>query len=107
MAVDLSAINSFPYYHSIAAAPTTATEIKVPETADLVEVENWDAANDIYIGQNGQTDGGSWVAANQFAIPSKNGKQIVLTKGTGRATSIFVAASTGTIAINLEFSRKG
>ena len=107
MAIDLEGINSFPHYHSFAAA-TTATEIKVPETADFVQVQNTDAAILIHIGQNGQTDAGTWVSGKQFTIPAANqAKEIRLNEGSSGAGSIFIASASGTPTVNLEFTKAG
>lgn len=107
MALDLSSINEFPYYKKIAGAATTATEIKLPQTADKIVIANWHATTDLYIGQNGQTDGAAWAAADTFPVPAKNGKPVILTKGLGRANSVFVAAATGTIDVYIELTRVG
>ena len=105
MALDLEGVSVFPHYVKIVAG-TTATEIKLPDQCDQIEIENWHASDDVYIGQNNQTDAAAWNSNNQFVIPAKNAKTIPLGRGPARATSIFVAASAGTINIYMELADK-
>tara|TARA_Y100001973_G_C5004814_1_gene235453 strand:+ start:54 stop:371 length:318 start_codon:yes stop_codon:yes gene_type:complete len=103
MALDLTGITIFPYYHKITAT-TNALEIKLPSQADLIEFENWDSTNEIYIGQNNQADGATFDTDYAFAIPNKQAKKVQLSRSLSRADSVYVASSTGSIVVYIEIS---
>ena len=104
-AIDMRGITIFPHYRKITVG-TAAQEIQIPDQCDQVEIANWDSANDLYIGQNGQSDGGTWAGNYQFPIPAKQPKAIPMGRGPARAGSIYVAASLNTIDVYIELSDK-
>lgn len=103
MALDLTGANIMPYYHTITGQNTTALEIKLPSACDQIEIENNDTTNDLYIGQNGQTDNTAW-GANYFVIPPRQAKKVKIGRGRNRANSIFIAAAASTVDVHLEIT---
>lgn len=104
-AINLQGVFVYPYYRKITVG-TTAQEIILPDSVDQIEIANWHSANDLYVGQNGQTDAGTWDNDFLFPIPAKQAKAIPLGRGPARASSIFIAASTGSIDVYIEISDK-
>jgi hypothetical protein len=104
-AIDLRGVFVYPYYRKITVG-TTAQEIILPDSVDQIEIANWHSSNDLYVGQNDQTDGATWGTDAQFPIPAKQAKAIPLGRGPARASSMFIAASTGTIDAYIEISDK-
>ena len=104
-AIDLRGITVFPYYRKITVG-TTAQEVQIPDQCDQIEIANWDSADDLYIGQNFQTDTAAWNTGFMFPIPAKQAKAVPLGRGPARAESLFIAASLGSNDVYIELSDK-
>ena len=98
---DLSSVSVYPHYE-VLSINTVANEIVLPDSCDQIEIENWHSSEDLYVGQNDQTDDATWNTNHYFVIPAKQAKAILLSKGGARAKSIYVAASVNTIPVHIE-----
>lgn len=96
MATNLTLANSFPYIYVVSVG-TTWNEIQLPIGAKRVTIG---AAAALYIGQNGATDSGA-VGTHKAFVTSNNYLELELKNDTQRATSIFVAAQTGTASVSI------
>lgn len=96
MATDLRSTNSFPFFQDVSVS-TNWTEIILPPNAKRITIG---ASAALYVGQNGATDSGV-VGANKGFVTANNYLELELKFDTQRATSIFVAAQTGTATVNI------
>ena len=96
MATELSATNAYPFF-KVVSVGTTATEIIIPEGARKVTLG---ASSALYVAQNGGTDGGTMPADKAF-VTASNYLELTFKYNTQRATSIFVAAQTGTASVSI------
>ena len=96
MATDLSSSNSFPFIYVVSVG-TTWSEIVLPLGAKRVTIG---AAAALYVGQNGATDSGA-VGTHKAFVTSNNYLEMELKNDTQRATSVFVAAQTGTASVSI------
>lgn len=102
MAIDLTTVSIFPHYKKITAV-TTATEIKLPPAASIVEIANWNStAVDVYVAQNNQSDGAAFDTDYMFPVPYKNAKKIILARSLQRADSLYIASASGSIDVYIE-----
>ena len=90
MAIDLRAINEFPYVKTFAVDATT-TMIRLPSEAKYIKVGS--EASTLYVYQNGATDGGS-PPTDKIFVPSNNLLELRLGIGMQRK-NIFVGTKTG------------
>lgn len=92
MAIDLSGIDKFPYFHIESSVPSaTMVEIKIPTTANTISIGG---KVDLKIAQNGATDGGAPPANYGFCL-ANNYLQFKVPPGLTAATSVFVSIDTG------------
>ena len=101
MAIDLRAVSSFPYFHTIASlSETNALEIKLPPEAGKISIGC--ELDKIFVYQNGLTDGAVVSGSENHAfIPAANFLPIGLGKGSTRAQSIFLASAESTAAVKV------
>ena len=93
MAIDLRAVSSYPYFHTIASlSEANALEIKLPPEAGKISIGC--ELDKIFVYQNGLTE-------NHGFIPAANFLPIGLGKGTTRAQSIFLASAESTAAVKV------
>jgi len=96
MATDLSSSNSFPFIYVVSVG-TTWNEIVLPLGAKRVTIG---ASSALYVGQNGASDSGV-VGTHKAFVTSNNYLELELKNDTQRASSIFVAAQTGTASVSI------
>ena len=96
MATDLSSSNSFPFIYVVSVG-TTWNEIVLPLGAKRVTIG---ASAALYVGQNGASDSGA-VGTHKAFVTSNNYLELELKNDTQRASSIFVAAQTGTASVSI------
>ena len=98
MAEDLRSANIYPHIHVFSASDSTTTEIQLPNDANRVTVGS--SNKDLFICQNGATDGGA-VPSNKAFVPSSNYLQLRIGRGKNRAESIFVSSQSGSANVTL------
>jgi hypothetical protein len=96
MATNLTAANSYPYFNVVSVS-TTWMEIQLPSSAKRITIG---ASAALYVGQNGATDSGA-VGTHKAFVTSNNYLELELKNDTQRASSVFVAAQTGTVAVSI------
>jgi hypothetical protein len=114
-AIDLSSVTLVPFVHSKASVGTTWQEVKLPTWTCRVTVVSSAAAWVTVPNAETPADGGS-VGTHKVGIPSDSGAVFVIRgpdnkpviPGLTYATSIFVAAQSGTatISVTLEAGRQ-
>jgi hypothetical protein len=98
-----SAAELLPHCHMFTAS-ALLTEIKIPDGASIVKVGSQDKK--IYWCQNGGSDGGSLPDHYAF-VPKDNYYPIEMGRGSNRASSIFVASSSGSATVSIVLVEKG
>jgi hypothetical protein len=96
MATNLTSANSFPYIYVVSVG-TTWNEIQLPTGAKRVTIG---ASAALYVGQNGASDSGA-VGTHKAFVTSNNYLELELKNDSQRASSVFVAAQTGTVAVSI------
>lgn len=99
MAIDLRGVTTLPHFKTQTTLPSsTTTEIQLPPEAGKITIGSESGV--IYVYQNGATDGGT--APGDFSfIPAGNIMSVKLGRGRTRATSVFIAAKTGTPTVHI------
>jgi len=111
-AVDLSAITNVPYFYTKASVATTWQEFKLPGWVTKVIVH---ADADFYVGIVGAetpADGGA-VGTHRFPVTGGAAYSVVINdvddrrwfEGMTHASSIFVAAQTGTATVTIAIEK--
>lgn len=100
MAIDLSTQNKFPHFKVI-TVDTNATEISLPSQVSQVTFGSRVSA--LFVGQNNCTDGDTMPVDKMF-VPANNAFSVRIGRGNSRASSVFVAAQSGTaeVVVTLE-----
>ena len=100
MSQDLRGVSKFPHF-KVFTANTNATEILLPSQCSKVTIGS--QASPLFVGQNDCTDGDAMPSDKMF-VPSNNSIEIKIGRGNSRATSVFIAAQSGTatVAVLLE-----
>ena len=99
MAIDLRGVTTLPHFATQTTLPSsTTTEIQLPPEAGKITIGSESAV--IYVYQNGATDGGTPPGDYSF-IPAGNIMSVKLGRGRTRATSVFIAAKTGTPTVHI------
>jgi len=96
MATNLTTTNSYPFFYAVSIS-TTWSEIQIPTNAKRITLGSSSA---LYVGQNGATDSGA-VGTHKAFVTSNNYLELDLKQDSQRATSIFVAAQTGTATVSI------
>ena len=96
MATDLQFTNAFPFIYVISVG-TTWSQIILPVNAKRVTIG---ASTALYIGKNGASDSGV-VGTHKAFVTSNNYLELELKNDTQRASSIFVAAQSGTASVSI------
>lgn len=96
MATNLTTTNSYPFFYAVSIS-TTWSEIQIPTNAKRITLGSSSA---LYVGQNGATDSGA-VGTHKAFVTSNNYLELDLKQDTQRATSIFVAAQSGTATVSI------
>lgn len=96
MATDLQFTNAFPFIYVISVG-TTWSQIILPVNAKRVTIG---ASTALYVGQNGASDSGV-VGTHKAFVTSNNYLELELKNDTQRASSIFVAAQSGTASVSI------
>tara|TARA_Y100001963_G_C6605118_1_gene364397 strand:- start:247 stop:570 length:324 start_codon:yes stop_codon:yes gene_type:complete len=94
MAIDFQAVSIFPHYKKITVLDSEATELKLPSQCDQIQVANWTTGKTLFVGQNGCADGVA-MPVDGFPVPANQAKTVKIGRGSSRANSIFVQASSG------------
>jgi hypothetical protein len=95
MAIDLSTQNKFPHYKVI-TVNTNATEISLPSQVSQVTFGSSSSA--LFVGQNDCVDGNPMPVDKMF-VPANNAFSVRIGRGNSRATSVYVAAQSGTASV--------
>jgi len=95
MSQDLRAVSKFPHF-KVFTANTNATEILLPSQCSKVTIGS--QASPLFVGQNDCTDGDAMPSDKMF-VPSNNSIEIKIGRGNSRATSVFIAAQSGTASV--------
>jgi len=96
MATNLTTTNSYPFFYAVSIS-TTWSEIQIPTNAKRITLGSSSA---LYVGQNGATDSGA-VGTHKAFVTSNNYLELDLKQDSQRATSIFVAAQSGTATVSI------
>jgi len=111
-AVNLSSVTNVPYFYTQASVGTTWQEFQLPAWVSKVIVH---AADDFYVGTIGAetpADGGS-VGTHKFPVTGGAAYSVVINdaddrrwfEGMTHASSIFVAAQSGTTTVTISIEK--
>jgi len=101
-AVDLTAVNAYPYIKTIASVGTTQQEVNLPSGKLKLSVGG-DAA--LFLATAGVSDGAA-MPTDKVNIPANNLLELELSHSVGdKITSFAVAAQTGTANIEIILER--
>jgi hypothetical protein len=103
MPLDVTEQKTFPHYEVITVS-TNATEIILPSQCNMVQIGC--PQKQLFVGQNGCTDGQEMPADKRFFVPANNAYEAPIGRGQSRAKSIFVASSEGNATVYVALIEK-